>query len=283
MVLVRGGTVAARTKIKSRKPEVVWGNMLVRTPRQVDPEWQARTVKIRGAARKGKRPKEIADLYQLPVAAVERVLAPVEHPRLSDPVQLLQTSQPRGGAAPADVQVYWVGFLTAAGHIRGHGISLTLVVTVGEEGRDRIATLLADLLSDHIRWEFCYSNIVGWQAYLRDQVFCKALIPWGVPSDLCGEDPTVIDDLPEELVVPYLRGFVDGSGIGRPGLSRRRTGFAIRGTPAMLAGINALVQRCWGVSNGVVTQSDAGVELHFADPAARRAIQRQLGASPSRF
>jgi hypothetical protein len=239
---------------------------------------------IRGAARKGKRPAEIADLYKLPVAAVERVLAPVEHPRLSDPVQLLHASHTRGGTAPADVQVYWVGFLMAAGNIRGHGTALTLVVTVGAEGRDRIATLLADLLSDHIRWEFCYSNIVGWQAYLRDQIFCKALIPWGIPSDLCGEDPTVIDDLPEELVVPFLRGFVDGGALGRPGrLSRRRTGFAIRGTPAMLVGIKALVQRHWGVSNGVVTRSGKGVELRFADPAARRGIQSQLDASPSRF
>jgi len=257
--------------------------MPVRTPRQIDPEWQARTVKIRGAARKGKRPAEIADLYKLPVAAVERVLTPVEHPRLSDPVQLLRTAHSRGGTAPADVQVYWVGFLMAAGHIRGHGTSLTLVVTVGAEGRDRIATLLADLLTDHIRWEFCYSNIVGWQAYLRDQVFCKALIPWGVPSDLCGEDPTVIDDLPEALVVPFLRGFVDGSAIGRPGRSRRRTGFTIRGTPAMVAGINALLHRHWRVSNGVVTGSGEEVELRFADPAARRTIQSQLDASPSRF
>jgi hypothetical protein len=257
----------------------------VRTPRQVDPEWQARTVKIRGAARKGKRPAEIADLYKLPLAAVERVLAPVEHPRLSDPVQLfLHASRTRGDTAPADVQVYWVGFLMAAGYIRGHGTSLTLVVPVGAEGRDRIASLLADLLSDHIRWEFCYSNMVGWQAYLRDQIFCKALIPWGVPSDLCGEDPTVIDDLPEGLVVPFLRGFVDGGALGRAGRSsRRRTAFAIRGTPAMLTGINALVKRHWGVSNGVVTRSGEGVELRFADPAARRAIQNQLDAIPSRF
>ena len=257
--------------------------MPVRTPRQIDPEWQARTVRIRGAARKGKRAAEIADLYKLPVAAVERVLAPVEHPRLSDPVQLLHTSRARGGTAPADVQVYWVGFLMAASHIRGHGTSLTLVVTVGAEGRDRIATLLEDLLTDHIRWEFCYSNIVGWQAYLRDQIFCKALIPWGVPSDLCGEDPTVIDDLPKELVAPFFRGFVDGSAIGRPGLSRRRTVFAIRGTPAMLAGINTLLRRHWGVSNGAVTGSGKEVELRFADAAARRAIQSQLDASPSRF
>ena len=257
--------------------------MPVRTPRQIDPEWQARTVKIRGAARKGKRPAEIADLYKLPVAAVERVLAPIEHPRLSDPVQLLHTSRARGGTAPADVQVYWVGFLMAAGHIRGHGTSLTLVVTVGAEGRDRIVTLLEDLLTDHIRWEFCYSNIVGWQAYLRDQIFCKALIPWGVPSDLCGEDPTVVDDLPADLVAPFFRGYVDGSAIGRPGLSRRRTAFAIRGTPAMLAGINTLLRRHWGVSNGVITGSGEEAELRFADPAVRRAIQTQLDASPSRF
>jgi len=89
--------------------------------------------------------------------------------------------------------------------------------------------------------------------------------------------------LPEELVVPFLRGFVDGSAIWKPGRSRRRTGFAIRGTPAMLAGINALLHRHWRVSNGVVTGSGEEVELRFADPAARRTIQSQLDASPSRF
>lgn len=259
-------------------------SLRMRGPNGPDLEWQERTRKIRADARKGRNAAEIADVYQLPVVAVQRMLAPTEHPRLSDPVDLIRTGQVGAGKAPAKVQLYWFGFLTAAGDIRGHGAALTLVVTLGEEGRDRIDTLLADLLSERLRWEFCHSSIVGWQVYLRDQAFCEALLPWGVPSDLYGEDPAVLEDFREEFVVPFMCGYVDGSKIGRRGRAHRRpNGFAVRGTPAVLAEINALVQRWWGISSGVISQVHGRAELRFTDPAAGRAIQSRLDMGESRF
>jgi len=251
----------------------------MRAPHRPGLEWQERTHKIWAAARKGRTATDIADAYQLPVAAVQRMLAPVEHPRLSDPVDLIRTGHGGPGKASANVQLYWFGFLTAAGRILGQGTLFTLVVTLGEGSHHRIDRLVADLAKGHVRCEFCHSSLVGWQVYLRDRALCQALVPWGVPSDLYGADPTVLDDLPEDLVVPFMRGYVDGSERGRRGRAHRRTDrFSVRGTPAVLAGINALIQRGWGISSGVVTQTDDGPELRFPDSAACQAIENRLNA-----
>jgi len=203
---------------------------------------------------------------------------------LSDPVDLIRTGQVGAGKAPADVQLYWYGFLTAAGQIMGQGTSLTLVVTLGEEPPDSIDALPVDLMSGHMRCEFCRSSIVGWQGYLRDQALCKALVPWGIPSDLYGDDPGVLDDLPEEFVTPYLRGYMDGDRVSRRSPhSRRDGGFTLRGTPAVLVGINAIIQKCWNVSGGVVTQGHRRAELRFADPGASRIIHHRLNSVASRL
>jgi hypothetical protein len=186
--------------------------------------------------------------------------------------------------APADVQLYWLGFLTAASHIRGHGACLTLVVTLGAELDDFIETLMADLATEHISWEVCHSSLVGWQVYLRDQSLCKALVPWGIPSDFHGDDPAVLDDLPKEFVTPFIRGYVDGNGLSRrPPTGRRDGSFTLRGTPAVLAGINSIIRRYWEVSGGVVTQGRDQAELRFSDPAACRAIYSWLDTFASRF
>lgn len=250
-----------------------------------DHEWQERIRNIRSAARKGADASEIAATYQLPVAAVKRMLAPAEHPRLSDPVDLIRTGQAVTGKATANLQLYWCGFLTAAGQIIGQGTSLTLVVTLRTERPESIERLSADLLmTGHLRCELCHSSIVGWQGYLRDPALCKALVPWGIPSSVDGDDPTVLDDLPAEFVAPFLRGYVDGERISSGSAHRRRDrGFTLRGTPAILAGINAIMQRYWNVSGGMITSGPHGGELRFADPAASRAINHHLDSVASRF
>lgn len=250
-----------------------------------DQEWQERTRKIRSAARKGEDVSEIAATYQLPVAAVKRMLAPAEHPRLSDPVDLIRTGRPVTGKAPVTVQLYWFGFLTAAGQIIGQGNSLTLVVTLRTERPESIERLSADLLvTGHLRCEFCHSSIVGWQGYLRDPALCKALVPWGIPSSLDGDDPALLDDLPAEFVAPFLRGYVDGDRISNGSdQGPRDRGFTLRGTPAILAGINAIIERYWNVSGGMVTSGLHGGELRFADPAANRTIHHHLETVASRI
>ena len=256
----------------------------MRGPSGPDLEWRERTQKIRAAARKGKSSTEIAEMVALPVATVERALAHAEHPRLSDPVELLQSRREGPGKAPADVQLYWLGFLTAAGHICGHGSLLTLVVTLGEDGRDCVATLMADLATEHIRYEFCHSSIVGWQVYLRDQGLCEALLPWGIPSDFHGDDPALLDDLPKEFVAPFIRGYTDAALMSRRSGGGSRNGhFALHGTPAVLAGINAMLKRCWAVSSGVVSQRQERTELRVSDSGACHTIYSHLDTFASRF
>ncbi len=258
--------------------------MRLRAPSEQALEWRERTARFRSAARNGKSPEEIAELHHLPVAAVERVLAPIEHPRISDPVHLLRGHRKTPGTAPADVQLYWLGFLMVAGHIWGQGSSLALVVTLGEESREYIATFITDITTDHIYCEFCHSSSVGWQVYLRDQGLCKALFPWGVPSDLHGDDSALLDDLPREFAVPFICGYVDGNrpfihSSGRLRVDR----FTVHGTPAVLARINSMVQRYWGVSGRIVTSRQERSELQFSNPEACRVIHSQLNTYTSRF
>lgn len=257
--------------------------MRLRAPNEQALEWRKRTAGFRSAARNGKSTEEIAELAQLPIAAVQRVLAPINHPRISDPVHLLRGHTMVPGTAPADVQLYWLGFLMIAGHIWGQGSSLALVVTLGEESRDYIATFVADITTDRIYCEFCYSSTVGWQVYLRDQGLCKALFPWGIPSDLHGDDSALLDDLPREFAIPFMRGYVDGNRSFASSSDRvRGDRFAVHGTPAILARINSMVQKYWGVSGRIVTSRHERAELRFSDPQACRTIQSQLNTYTSR-
>jgi hypothetical protein len=171
----------------------------------------------------------------------------------------------------------------AAGHIWGQGTSLTLVVTLGERSRACIESLTADLMTDYIRCEFCYSSIVGWQAYLRDPSLCKALFPWGVPSDLHGDDSALLDDLPREFAIPFICGYADGNWPFTHSLrGMGKKSFTVQGTPVVLARINSMVQRYLEVPGGTVIPRQERAELQFADPEACRAIHSQLNTYVSR-
>lgn len=246
-------------------------------------EARGRITRIRAAARKGKTAAEIADLYQLPLRMVEQVLTPVNDVRLSDPAHLLNVRTAAPGLASADVQVYWMGFLTAAGYIYGQGASLTLIVTLGERSQAHVETLMADLTNPGVHCEFCRSSIVGWQLYVRDPNLCKALIAWGIPSDLQGDDPALLDDLPQEFAAPFLRGYLDGewpvSAVWRDG---RGSGLTFRGTGGVLAGINSMVRRCWGIDGGIVTRRSSQADLRFSDPQCDREILDRIRTYTSR-
>ena len=251
-----------------------------------DLERRERVAQIRSASRKGSSPEAIADLCRIPIAMVEQVLRSVGDPRLSDPADLLNTRRAAPGHTSADVQIYWVGFLTAAGRIWGQGAAFTLVITLGDmKPQMYIKTIMADLADPHARSEFCQSSLHGWQLYIRDPSLCKALIPWGIPSDLHGEDPALLDDLPEEFAAPFLRGYVDGNWPIRQTVdAKRRPALILQGSPAVLAGINAMVHRHWGVSGGVVNgRRPPRGELRFPNPRDEQEILRRTAAYTSRM
>jgi hypothetical protein len=245
-----------------------------------DLERRERIAQIRSASRKGRSPEAIADLCQIPIAMVEQVLRSVGDPRLSDPAHLLNARRAAPGLTPADVQMYWLGFLTAAGRIWGQGAAFTLVITLGDKKSQMyIKTIMADLADPYARSEFCQSSLHGWQLYIRDQSLCNALIPWGIPSDLHGEDPAVLDDLPEEFAAPFLRGYVDGNWPTRQTMD---AALILQGSPAVLAGINAMVHRYWGV-DGCVVNGRPRAELRFPNPHHGQEILRRTAAYTSRM
>jgi hypothetical protein len=251
-----------------------------------DLERRERIAQIRSAARKGSSPEAIADLCRIPIAMVEQVLRSVGDPRLSDPAHLLNTRRAAPGLTPADVQMYWLGFLTAAGRIWGRGTGLTLVITLGDKKSPMyIKTIMTDLADPYARSEFCQSSLHGWQLYIRDQSLCNALIPWGIPSDLNGEDPALLDDLPEEFAAPFLRGYVDGNWPIRQTVdAEKHPALILQGSPEVLAGINAMVHRYWGIDGGVVNgHQPPRAELRFPNARDGQEILRRTAAYTSRM
>ncbi|HLY22294.1 MAG TPA: hypothetical protein VKT83_07480 [bacterium] len=238
-------------------------------------EARERTSRVRAAARKGKTAQQIAQVHDYPLKLVEQILAPIADVRLSDPAALLNNRPVAAGLPPADVQVYWVGFLTASGRICGQGASFALIITLGERSQNHMNTFVEDLATPQVRNEYCESSVLGWQLYVRDQSLCKALLRWGVPSDLDGDDPTVLDDLPNEFIAPFLRGYLDG---GRAATSDngapRSGGLALHGTEAVLGAINTMVSRGWGIKSGVVKPKPPRAELKFNRQDAQTILTR---------
>ena len=225
-------------------------------------EARERTWRVRAAARKGKTPQQIAAAGDYPLKLVEQILAPIADVRLSDPATLLNNGAVAAGLPPADVQMYWVGFLTAAGRICGQGASFALIITLGDRSQAHMNTFVEDLATPQVRNEYCQSSVLGWQLYVRDQSLCKALLRWGIPSDLHGDDPTVLEDLPKEFLAPFLRGYVDGNW-APPEAASRTNGLVLYGTDAILTAINTTVRRHWGIGSGTVTSRPPRADLKF--------------------
>jgi hypothetical protein len=228
-------------------------------------EVRQRTVRIRSAARKGQSAVEIAEDCGAPLKMVEQMLAPVADARLSDPAHLFNHAGVAAALPAPDIQVYWIGFLTAAGRICGQGASSALIVTLGHGAPEYMHVFMADLATPQVRHELCRSSLLGWQLYVRDRHLCEALLRWGIPSEIHGDDPTVLDDLPEELIAPFLRGYLDGNWTA-PGVPRSRSNrHVLYGTEATLAAINALVYRGWRIAPGVITCRSPRAGLRFKE------------------
>jgi hypothetical protein len=234
-------------------------------------EVQQRAVQIRSAARKGKTAAEIAKTCGAPLTTVQQMLAPVADARLSDPAHLLNHVGVAAGLAAPDIQVYWVGFLTAAGRICGQGASSALIVTLGDRSQDCVNVFLTDFATPQARHELCRSSLLGWQLYVRERHLCEALLRWGIPSEVHGDDPTVLDDLPPEFVTPFLRGYLDGNWTSASIPRSRSNRLVFYGTGAVLGGINAMVCRCWRVDPGKLTPRPPRAELRFS-PSDERVI-----------
>jgi len=123
---------------------------------------------------------------------------------------------------------------------------------------------MADLATPQVRHEFCRSSLLGWQLYVRDRNLCEAMLRWGIPSEIHGDDTTVLDDFPTEFIAPFLRGYLDGNW-ATPGAARSRSNrLVFYGTAAVLTAINAMIHRAWRIAPGVVTHRPPRAELRFS-------------------
>lgn len=216
-------------------------------------EARDRTWRILAAARKGKTVAQIAGTGDYPLKVVEQILAPITDVRLADPAALLNHRPTAAGLAPPDVQMYWVGFLTAAGRICGQGASFALIITLGTRAQEHMELFVQDVALPQVRNEYCSSSLLGWQLYVRDQSLCKALLRWGIPSDLHGDDLTVLDDIPNEFAAPFLHGYLDGNWAPPGAAARGSNGPVLHGTEAVLRAVNRMIERAWDIHSGVVT------------------------------
>jgi hypothetical protein len=99
-----------------------------------------------------------------------------------------------------------------------------------------------------------------------------------ISSSLHGDDSALLDDLPKEFAVPFMCGYMGGARC-----RESAEGFAVYGTPALLARLNAMVQKYWGLSGGKVISGQARAELRFSTPGARREIETQINAGIARL
>ncbi|HXX37576.1 MAG TPA: hypothetical protein VEP50_05390 [bacterium] len=242
--------------------------------RELAPEVRAQIASIRAAGRKGMAAAEIAERCQCSIAIVNRILAPANHGRLSDPADLLTARVLRSGHAPAEVQLYWVGFLTAAARISGQGPAMAVVVTLGDRAEAHMARFMEDITGPRVRQEYCESSLLGWQVYVRESGLCRALIPWGVPSDSHGEDPALLDDIPDDLVPPFLGGYFDGN--WPVGAFPRSGRLLLHGTPGVLSAVSRLLWRCWEVPEGKITSRPPRATLRFPTPQVDQQIWERL-------
>ncbi|HLW49184.1 MAG TPA: hypothetical protein VKW09_15655 [bacterium] len=226
-------------------------------------EARERTWRILAAARKGKTPAQIADTCEYPLKLVQQTLAPIPDTRLADPADLLNKRPALPGLPAPDVQMYWLGFLSAAGRICGQGASFALIITLGTRSQEHMNMFVQDVATPQVRNEYCSSSLLGWQLYVRDQGLCKALLRWGIPSDLHGDEPGVLDDIPAEFAAPFVHGYVDGNwapaDVGAP----RSNGLLLYGTETILGAVNRMVKRAWGVTGGVITPRGPRSQLRF--------------------
>lgn|SRR5579872_402312 len=259
--VARHGTDVTSFRSRRARPRDLGHRNMTLRGRELAPEARAQITKIRAAARKGLGATEIAELCQFPIAVVNRVLAPANHGRLSNPAEILTLRTVPNGHAAADVQLYWVGFLTAAGRISGQGPSMAVVVTLGDRAEKHMTKFMEDITGPRVRQEYCQSSLLGWQVYVREPSLCHALMPWGIPSDFHGEDPALLDDIPNDLIAPFLAGYLDGNW---PASTFPRSGrLTLHGTPDVLSAVNRVLRRCWGISEGKITLQPPRATLRY--------------------
>ncbi|HET8678672.1 MAG TPA: hypothetical protein VFM39_01025 [bacterium] len=204
----------------------------------------------------GLTPLQIAAKHDLPPATVQGFLrARGETCTLASPYGIQRSHSP----TPASVQVYWLGFIAAAGRVSGQSHLTTLVLHIHPGDAPHVQTLIQDLMIGHVTCEFADSSLYGRQAYVRDRQLAEQLLQWGISAT--SEDGSIpIEFIPESLIGDFVRGYLEGSRYSPPfgGLRhqapspRSLRSLVLVGPVPLVEGLNRVLHSVCGARGGVV-------------------------------
>ncbi|TMI73798.1 MAG: hypothetical protein E6H05_09040 [Bacillati bacterium ANGP1] len=225
----------------------------------------------------GLAPHQIAAKHGLPLPAVLRIIRRRKDERLLNPFNLRQGAVRSRGAT----QLYWVGYIAAAGRLFLQGSVPTLVLTVDRRDTDHVTTMIDDLCTGHPTCEWCESSRDGLQAYVRDRELAQMLAEWGAPGADPSEGSVPVALIPSSLLSHFVRGYLEG-GRGMPPFGRRHVPLshsavrhiALEGPKEFLAGLNAALSKHAGTSAGDIRARRNGLAiLTYRGRAAARIVQ----------
>ncbi|TMJ06776.1 MAG: hypothetical protein E6H01_00490 [Bacillati bacterium ANGP1] len=209
--------------------------------------------------------------------AVLRIIRRRKDERLLNPFNLRQGAVRSRGAT----QLYWVGYIAAAGRLFLQGSVPTLVLTVDRRDTDHVTTMIDDLCTGHPTCEWCESSRDGLQAYVRDRELAQMLAEWGAPGADPSEGSVPVALIPSSLLSHFVRGYLEG-GRGMPPFGRRHVPLshaavrhiALEGPKEFLAGLNAALSKHAGTSVGDIRARRNGLAvLTYRGRAAARIVQ----------
>lgn len=155
----------------------------------------------------GLSPLDIATKHGLPLIVVTRAVRRRANTRLPNPFHL-RTEASNGTGA---IQLYWLGFIAAAGRLFQQGATPALVLTVDGRDVDHVRVLIEDLCAGHPSCEWCESNLDGLQAYIRDRDLAQMLAEWGAPGATLEDGSIPVELVPRRLLSHFVRGYLEGS------------------------------------------------------------------------
>ena len=109
-------------------------------------------------------------------------------------------------------QAYWLGFIAADGYISSSNNSsnAALVVSLAMKDIEHLYRLQKALQSNHPIKEYIYSKVQFARLFIRSKQLTDDLASYGIVAAKTFTFNWPI--LPEKLLVPFLRGYVDGDG-----------------------------------------------------------------------
>jgi len=209
--------------------------------------------------------------------AVLRIIRRRKDERLLNPFHLRQSAIRTHGAT----QLYWLGFIAAAGRLFLQGAAPTLVLAVDRRDVDHVQTLVEDLCAGHPTCEWCESNQDGLQAYIRDRELAQMLAEWGAPGADPSEGSVPVALIPPSLLPHFVRGYLEG-GHRTPPFGRRTIPsspaairiVAMEGPSEFLTGMNAALTRHAGITGGLLRPRRNGLGLlTYRGRAAKLVVQ----------